>query len=343
MVHPFIAGIGLDLVDIADFALTLNRAGDEYLDRVFTEQERTYCGAQAHPVQSYAARFAAKEAAMKALGIAGIDGLERTDIEVTVTSSGMPELTLHGVAAANAKKLGIRHLAVSLTHSLGMAGAVVVAELVHSLPRTGQLHGGERSSFNVARLLVFEGPDGTGKSTLSARVLERLRQQGVAAVLLAFPGREPGTLGAHVHDVHHNPGQFHITQMSEASKQLLHVAAHIDTIEFRIRPLLAAGTTVILDRYWWSTFVYGVTSGIDQDLLWNMIDIERRVWDTIIPQHLFLITRSAPLRPEPLDVWAKWDDAYHNLAEAEKEQHRVSIIENDGTIEEAVERIVACL
>ena len=77
------------------------------------------------------------------------------------------------------------------------------------------------------KLIVFEGPDGVGKSTLAKEVAAVLSGRGTPCDLLAFPGREPGTLGWHVYQLHHDPGLFGIANIPPASLQLLHVAAHL--------------------------------------------------------------------------------------------------------------------
>lgn len=122
-----IVGVGFDLEDIADFGRTMDQSGEAFLNRVYTAREIKYCESQPHSRQSYTARYCAKEAAMKALGIAGSEGLKWKDVEVVATS-GAPRLHLTGVAAAAAKRLGVETLLVSLSHSRSMAGAVVVAE-----------------------------------------------------------------------------------------------------------------------------------------------------------------------------------------------------------------------
>ena len=98
-----IVGVGFDLEDIEDFGRTLTQSGEAFLKRVYTEREIEYCQSQPHAGQSYAARYAAKEAAMKALGIAGMEGLKWRDFEV-VSTTGPPQILLHGVAAAEAKQ-----------------------------------------------------------------------------------------------------------------------------------------------------------------------------------------------------------------------------------------------
>ncbi len=74
-----VLGIGFDLIDLSDFTRTLKRSGERFIQRIYTKEEIEYCRAQPHPVQSFAVRFAAKEAAMKALGIAGQEGLSWRD------------------------------------------------------------------------------------------------------------------------------------------------------------------------------------------------------------------------------------------------------------------------
>ena len=122
-----IVGVGFDLEDIADFGRTMDQSGEPFLNRVYTEREIKYCQSQPHSGQSYAARYCAKEAAMKALGIAGAEGLKWRDVEVVATS-GAPRLRLTGVAATAAKRLRVERLFVSLSHSRSTAGAIVVAE-----------------------------------------------------------------------------------------------------------------------------------------------------------------------------------------------------------------------
>lgn len=179
------------------------------------------------------------------------------------------------------------------------------------------------------RLFVFEGPDGVGKSTLAHWLVMHLRDSGEQAALLSFPGKEPGSLGHHVYRLHHDPTEFGIDVLPEASLQLLHVAAHVDAIEGRIKPLLKSGSDVVLDRFWWSTFVYGMVGGVPLAVLNGMIALERSIWGAVQPHRLFLITRSAPLRPEPPDKWPRWHDAYTLLADQEKNYYPVAVIPNE--------------
>ena len=104
----------------------------------------------------------------------------------------------------------------------------------------------------AGQLIIFEGPDGVGKSTISREVQKRLQLYGENSDLLTFPGREEGTLGQLVYKIHHEPEKLGLTSLTGSSLQVLHIAAHLDSIESRIIPALAEGKTVLLDRYWWS-------------------------------------------------------------------------------------------
>jgi len=124
-----ILGVGIDLVDIARVRELLTRRGERAVARLFTRGEAAYAQARAEPARHFASRFAAKEAAFKAL--AG-DDLARTigwlDIEVIAEGDGRPSLVLHGAAARRAAALQVSRALVSLTHCHGVAGAVVVLE-----------------------------------------------------------------------------------------------------------------------------------------------------------------------------------------------------------------------
>lgn len=192
----------------------------------------------------------------------------------------------------------------------------------------------------IGKLIVFEGPDGVGKSTLAQWFATRLEESGIRCTLLSFPGREPGSLGRHVYELHHDPSRFGIESLSQASLQLLHVAAHIDAIETRIKPLIADGAVVVLDRFWWSTYVYGKVGGVPQSVLDRMIDLERSAWQPLLPDRVFVISRTTPLRPEPMSLWPLWADAYGSLAKQEASVHPVIAVANETGLNEAQERIL---
>jgi holo-[acyl-carrier protein] synthase len=125
------ARVGIDLVRVSTVRDALGAHGEHYLRRVYTEQEVEDCrtpGGDVDPLR-LAARFAAKEAAAKALRVGPGDALPLTAIEVVRDAAGFPELALHGRAATLAAARGIGAVALSLTHEEEYAAAVVVAEL----------------------------------------------------------------------------------------------------------------------------------------------------------------------------------------------------------------------
>jgi holo-[acyl-carrier protein] synthase len=120
-----ILGIGLDATDIPRVAEILDRYGERFLRRVFTDGEIAYCSRRRHPAPHLAGRFAAKEAAMKALGTGHSRGVIWRDIEV-VRRGGPPRLQLHGGAARIASSLNVRSSLLTITHSDALAMAQVL-------------------------------------------------------------------------------------------------------------------------------------------------------------------------------------------------------------------------
>lgn len=189
------------------------------------------------------------------------------------------------------------------------------------------------------RLFVFEGSDGVGKSTISEKVAEYLRKKGFDVLLLSFPGNEPNSLGDLVYKIHHK--EFGIGNISAASLQALHIAAHIDCIENRIRPAILDRKTIILDRYWWSTMVYGLAAGIPKSILDAMVSLEKTIWGTLLPEKLFLITRHEPFRAEfDSQSWTSICSGYQDLYEKEKGNYPVNIIENSKPLKRMVNDVI---
>jgi holo-[acyl-carrier protein] synthase len=121
-----VVGIGIDLCPISRMARAMERHGGRFEERVFTAAERAYCRARANAAEHFAARFAAKEALLKALGVP--PGLSWHELEVCSGGDGAPRLALSGEAARAAAARGADALHLSLSHSGDMAAAVVVAE-----------------------------------------------------------------------------------------------------------------------------------------------------------------------------------------------------------------------
>jgi holo-[acyl-carrier protein] synthase len=123
-----IVGTGIDIAEVHRIAEAIERFGDRFLHRVFTEGEMRYCDSKANRVERYAARFAAKEAGMKALGTGWNHGVRWRDIEVSRQPGGRPTISFHGKAAEVASKLGAVHVALSLSHTADQAIAQVILE-----------------------------------------------------------------------------------------------------------------------------------------------------------------------------------------------------------------------
>ena len=123
-----ILGIGTDLAEVPRIRRSIENYGDRFLQRVYTEREREYASRKANAAERFAARFAAKEAGMKAIGTGLRRGITWKDFEVVNEASGRPTLRLSGVAAQIAERLGVRRISLSLTHTAEMAFAVVVLE-----------------------------------------------------------------------------------------------------------------------------------------------------------------------------------------------------------------------
>ena len=123
-----IIATGIDLVETARLEKALGRRGNRFRDRVFTAGEIKYCEQQASRIASYAARFAAKEATMKALGTGWAGGVAWREIEVVCGTGGAPRLELTGIALARFQSLGASSAHLSLTHTGGLAIAQVIFE-----------------------------------------------------------------------------------------------------------------------------------------------------------------------------------------------------------------------
>lgn len=123
-----IVGVGVDIVEIEKLRLAMVRRGERLRNRAFTPAEIEYCQERASQYQHYAARFAAKEAAFKAIGTGWRDGVGWHDAEVKNELSGKPNLILRGRALELAHRIGARHFWLSLSHTDHYAVAQVVLE-----------------------------------------------------------------------------------------------------------------------------------------------------------------------------------------------------------------------
>lgn len=123
-----ILGIGVDLCAVARISSMVERHGERARRRLFTARERADCDCQASPPECLAARFAAKEAAFKALGTGLGPGMRWIDVEVITEESGRPRIEFSGITGGRMQELGVRRAHLSLTHEAGQACAMVVLE-----------------------------------------------------------------------------------------------------------------------------------------------------------------------------------------------------------------------
>jgi holo-[acyl-carrier protein] synthase len=123
-----IIGTGIDIAEVPRIRQSIERFGERFLKRIYTAGEMRYCDSKANRVERYAARFAAKEAAMKALGTGWSHGVRWRDCEVVRMPGGRPSITFHGKAGEIASRLGVKNAALSLSHTAEQAIAQVILE-----------------------------------------------------------------------------------------------------------------------------------------------------------------------------------------------------------------------
>jgi holo-[acyl-carrier protein] synthase len=123
-----IVGLGIDIAEVARVQAAIERHGETFLRRLYTTQEQEYCERFKNKYERYAGRFAAKEAAMKALGTGWSRGVRWVDVEVTREKGGRPTMRLAGEAAHIADRLGVKYISLSITHTADQAFAQVIFE-----------------------------------------------------------------------------------------------------------------------------------------------------------------------------------------------------------------------
>jgi len=123
-----IIGLGIDLEEVERVQGAIERQGERFLKRIYTQKERAYCEQFKDKYERFAGRFAVKEATMKALGTGWSRGVRWVDIEVVRLRGGRPTLELKGEARKIADKLGVKNIAISITHTSKQAWAQVIFE-----------------------------------------------------------------------------------------------------------------------------------------------------------------------------------------------------------------------
>ena len=194
-------------------------------------------------------------------------------------------------------------------------------------------------------IFVLEGPDGVGKSTIANEVHRRLTDQKIESKVVNFPGKSHLGLGKLIYDIHHNLNKYGLEGTNTLALQSLHVAAHVDLLQRVIIPAIEKGVIVILDRSWWSAIVYGEVAGVNPDFLWQITEIERTLLADK-PVHHFLLTAKSSYRKLDQDniSFELLTVSYARLAKKQDENlQSVTIIKNEGTIENVVSSIIATI
>lgn len=134
--------------------------------------------------------------------------------------------------------------------------------------------------------------------------------------------------------------------MTQASRQALHIAAHLDAIERVLLPTLSAGCTLIMDRFWWSTWVYGTMAGVDDQILRALIAAEDECWGATQPAAVILLTADTPrgeMSTDELTDWRDKQEAYRRLADEQNAVHPTHTLQNRGRLDSVVDKALAIL
>lgn len=205
-------------------------------------------------------------------------------------------------------------------------------------------HHGAQSGLAVpgGRLYVFEGPDDVGKTTLARMLSKHLSSHGVLSEVLSFPGRESETISELIYRLYHDPQSLGVKSILPVTMQVMVTAAHIEVVEARIKPLLRAGVDVVLDRFWWSTWVYATQDHVPSKTRDLLIDLEMQSWADIRPELLFLVMRHEPLIAQASNErWVELVQLYRQIADLQRPLMPVEAISNDGTLSQTFETIAS--
>ncbi len=193
----------------------------------------------------------------------------------------------------------------------------------------------------LPQFVVFEGVDGSGKTSLFKLLVKYYQMFSNQFPLYAdsFPGSFPGTLGEWVYRLHHNKATDGPApeDIAPPALQMLHMAAHVDTILTRITPILTNQGHVILDRYWWSTYAYS-RSHLSVDQVWSLVSFERTLWENLPQPTIIYLTRQSSLKPEEINptMYNQLDIYYLEVIKAEKEAGlSVHELSNNSSLEDA--------
>ena len=184
---------------------------------------------------------------------------------------------------------------------------------------------------------VFEGIDNVGKTSIIHALKQQIQEAtDYRCVDIAFPGNEPRTLGNLVYNIHHHQEQYFNVPINDTSLQLLHIASHIDLIQRQLMPLSNLKYIVLLDRFWWSTYVYGLAGGVEENIIQSIIAPELLYWKDIDIKKIFLIERREREKDFELGKESNIIDEYRKLAQKEL---KCGKLDNNESLVEVVNKI----
>lgn len=188
-----------------------------------------------------------------------------------------------------------------------------------------------------AGVYIFEGIDNVGKTTIIQSLHRKIKgERDNNCIELAFPGHEPRTLGSLVYHIHHHIEDYFDKPINEVSLQLLHIAAHIDLIQRKLMPLSGSDYIVLLDRFWWSTYVYGLVGGVEEEIIRTIIAPELLFWRSIDIRKIYLLERSERVKDYDIKKETMIDKKYKEMADKEAKCIRIN---NNGSLKKVVNNI----
>lgn len=186
-------------------------------------------------------------------------------------------------------------------------------------------------------IYIFEGIDNVGKTTIIHALKKQIQATtDYKCVNVAFPGNEPRTLGELVYRIHHHEEQYFDISLNEASLQLLHIASHIDLIQRCLEPLSNSKCIILLDRFWWSTYVYGLSGGLEENIIQTIIAPELLYWKDINVKKIFLIERNKKQKDYELNKENTIIEKYRQLADKEL---LCTKLDNNESLEKVVNKV----
>ena len=186
------------------------------------------------------------------------------------------------------------------------------------------------------QVIIFEGPDDVGKSTLSENLQLAFNKMNIPCQSESFPGKTKNSIGELVYRIHHNAPKEGISEISDTALQALHIAAHIDFLE---RISNKNKSLLLLDRCWWSTIVYGQLSKANSKVINSLINAELLLWKNL---NIIVVLVSGRNTSKSLKT-KKLSNEYRKLARTEKNKYPVICFKNVAPIEKSGKRLMKLL